>query len=65
MLLAEIGAIFLLLLAVFLFGQIWFALVEAVWKGIKRLLFRQKEPPVWHPFPSEQETENIKKEHKE
>ena len=29
MLLAEIGAIFLLLLAVFLFGQIWFALVEA------------------------------------
>ena len=52
---AEIGTFLLVLVAVFLFGNLWFHFVEAVWGRIKRWFTRRKEPPAWHPLPSDKE----------
>ena len=52
--LAEIGALLLLLVAVFLFGNLWFHLVEAMLGRIKGLFARRWEPPAWHPLPPEE-----------
>ena len=48
----ELGAVLLVLLAVFAVGQIWFRLVEGVLERLKKLVCR-KEPPAWHPLPRE------------
>ena len=50
MTLGEIGAFLLVLVIVFVLGQIWFHLVESVLERIRRRFFRSKEPPVWHPL---------------
>ena len=49
--LGEIGAFLLLLAAVFLFGNLWFHLIEAILGQIKRLFTRRKKPPAWHTLP--------------
>lgn len=53
--LEHIGAMILVLVVVFIVGNVWFHLVEALLSRIKSLLFRHKEPPAWHPLPPEQE----------
>ena len=51
----EIGAFLLFLVAVFLFGNLWFHIVEAIRRTIKRLFTRRSSPPAWHTFPSDKE----------
>lgn len=53
--LGALGAFALLLVVVFLFGQLWFHLVEAILSRIKRLFSRRREPPAWHPLPPEED----------
>lgn len=53
--LLEIGAIVLALLVIAILGNLWFHFVEAILDRIRRLCHRKKEPPVWHPFPPEQD----------
>ena len=55
--LKEIGIVLLVLIVIFLFGQLWFHLVEAVLNSIKKLFNRCRKPPAWHPFPSEKDDE--------
>ena len=52
---AEIGTFLLALVAVFFFGNLWFRFVEAFWGRIKRRFTRRKEPPAWHPLPTDRE----------
>ena len=51
----QIGAFLLILVVVFLVGNIWFHLVESLLDRIRSLFTRHKEPPAWHPLPPEQE----------
>ena len=51
----EIGAVLLVLVAVFIVGSLWFHVVEGALGGIKRLLSRRREPPAWHPLPTEKD----------
>lgn len=53
--LEHIGALILVLVVVFIVGNVWFHLVEALLSRIKSLFARHKEPPAWHPLPPEQE----------
>ncbi len=53
MTLGEIGAFLLVMVIVFVMGQVWFHLVESVLEGIRRRFFRSKEPPAWHPLPED------------
>lgn len=46
----EIGMWLLLLIAIVLFGQVWFHLVEGILSKIRSLLDRDKGPPNWHTF---------------
>ena len=51
----EIGMWGLVLTVIFIFGQVWFHLVEAVLERIKNLFRGRKDPPTWHPLPPEGE----------
>ena len=57
MFLGEIGALLLFLAVIFVFGNLWFHFVEAVWSQVKKLLPHRKEPPAWHTLPSDKEDE--------
>ena len=50
----EIGALFLALVVIFAFGNLWFHLVEAVLDRIRRSLPRRRNPLAWHPLPPEE-----------
>lgn len=50
----QAGAIFLLLLFLFLLGNLWFHLVEGLLKKIKGSFFPKKEIP-WHTLPKEEQ----------
>lgn len=50
----QAGAIFLLLLFLFLLGNLWFHLAEGLLKKIKGILFPQKKVP-WHTLPKEEQ----------
>lgn len=56
--LGTIGAFLVVLLLVFVVGNLWFHLVEGVLKWLKGLCRGRKEPPAWHPLPPEQEDDN-------
>ena len=58
--LQEIGAFLLALIALFLFGSLWFHLVEAILGWIKKSLNRHGKPPVWHPYPTDREDKEDK-----
>lgn len=53
--LGPLGAWLLVLVAVFVVGQLWFGLVESVLGRVKRLLAGRREPPAWHPLPPEEQ----------
>ena len=53
--LGEIGAFLLVLVAVFIFGNLWFHFIEAILCRIKKLFTRRKQPPAWHTLPSDKE----------
>ena len=46
----ETGMWLLFLIVMFIFGRMWFHLVEGVLARIKSLLDRHRDPPVWHTF---------------
>lgn len=53
--LGSIGAFLLVLVVVFIVGNVWFHLVESLLDRIKSLFTRHREPPAWHPLPPEPE----------
>ena len=56
--LGALGAFLVVLVVVFVFGTLWFHLVEAVLNCVKRLFTRHHNPPAWHPLPPEQEEQS-------
>lgn len=52
--LGEVAAFVLVLTAVFLWGRLWFGLVEGLLARIRRL-FGGAEPAPWHTLPSEEQ----------
>ncbi|MDR3729491.1 MAG: hypothetical protein Q3X94_06895 [Oscillospiraceae bacterium] len=57
--LGAIGAFLIVLVAVFVFGNLWFHLVEWVLGRIKGLFTRRKDPPAWHPLPPEEQDDDL------
>ena len=55
MTLGEIGAVSIYLLAIFIFGLIWFHVTESLLDKIKGLFSRRKEKPAWHTLPEEKD----------
>ncbi len=55
MLWKELAAILFILLAVVIFGNLWFHFVESILAALKRPFTRRKSPPVWHPLPKEKD----------
>ena len=55
--LGMIGAFVLVLVLVFIVGNLWFHFVEAILAWIRRLLSR-RDPPAWHPLPREDRDED-------
>ena len=55
MTLGAIVAFLLLLVAAFIFGNLWFHFVEAILGFLKRLFTRRQKPQAWHPLPSDEE----------
>lgn len=51
----ELGALLLLMVAAVILGNLWFHLVESLLEKLRRLLGLREPPPVWHPFPNEEE----------
>ncbi|MBM6830046.1 hypothetical protein H9X85_09530 [Anaerotignum lactatifermentans] len=51
----EAGILFLVMLGMVIFGQMWFRFVEGILEGLKKRLFPSKEPVSWHPLPKEEE----------
>ena len=51
----EIGALFLALVVILVFGNLWFHLVESILRRLKKRFTRHKEPPVWHTLPPEEQ----------
>ena len=58
MLWKELAAILFILLAVVIFGNLWFHFVDSLLERAKRLLFRHSQPPAWHTLPGETEDDN-------
>ena len=56
--LAEIGTGLLILTGIVIFGTLWFQFVDSILERIKAVFTRHKEPPAWHPFPSESESDD-------
>lgn len=56
--LGALGAFLAVLVVVFVFGNLWFHLVESVLNRVKRLFTRHQDPPAWHSLPPEQEEQS-------
>lgn len=53
--LGAVGAFLLVLIVVFVIGNLWFHFVESLLERIKRLLTSRRDPPAWHPLPPDEE----------
>lgn len=42
-------------IVVFVLGNLWFHFVESLLERIKHLLTSRRDPPAWHPLPSDEE----------
>lgn len=47
-----VGAFLLVLIVVFVIGNLWFHFVESLLERIKHLLTSRRDPPAWHPLPA-------------
>ena len=56
--LAEIGTGLLIFTGIVIFGNLWFHFVDSILERIKAVFTRHKEPPAWHPFPSDSESDD-------
>ncbi len=61
MTLGSVAAILCVLMAVVIFGNLWFHFVEAVLKVCKKAFFRRKEYGQWHTLPSNAEENDVAK----
>ncbi len=57
--LGAIGAFFGVLVVIFIFGNLWFNLVEAILKKIKRIFGREKESAAWHTLGPEEKKDDF------
>ena len=48
MTLKMIGAVFIVLLILVIFGNVWFYFVDGLIGRVKRLFFKNKKPQNWH-----------------
>lgn len=55
----ETGMWVLVLTVIFIFGQVWFHLVEGLLSKIKSLLGRNKKAPNWHTFDKTDEENSV------
>ena len=55
-----IGAFLVVLVLVFVVGELWFHLADGLLERIKDLFRSRKEPTAWHPLPPEQEEDEPK-----
>ncbi|MCI6639400.1 MAG: hypothetical protein MSH10_01180 [Pygmaiobacter massiliensis] len=53
-----IAAFLVVLFVTFVWGNLWFHLVEAVIARVKRLLLGPKQPSTWHLLDEQEEKEN-------
>ena len=53
--LGAVGAFLLVLIVVFVIGNLWFHFVGSLLGRIKRLLTSRRDPPAWHPLPPDEE----------
>ena len=53
--LGEIGVFLLFLVVIFIFGNLWFHLIESILRRIKKRFTRRKTPPAWHVLPPEED----------
>lgn len=52
-----LGAFLLVLVGIFVLGNLWFHLVETLLNWVKRCLIGDRETGAWHPLPSDPEEE--------
>lgn len=60
--LGSIGAVLLVLVAVFIFSRVWFHFVESILRILKRILCKKAPPPAWHTLavePDREEKEDV------
>lgn len=53
--LGEISTFLLVLVIVFVFGNLWFHFIETLLKWVKKQFLHRKEPPAWHPLPQDKD----------
>lgn len=53
--LGAVGAFLLVLIVVFVIGNLWLHFVESLLERIKHLLTSRRDPPAWHPLPPDEE----------
>lgn len=51
----EISAFLLLLVIIFVFGNLWFHFIETMLERLKKQFSHHKEPPAWHPLPQDED----------
>lgn len=56
--LGEIGAFLLFLVAVFIFGNLWFHFVETILRWIKKRFIRRQNSSAWHTLPPDEKDRN-------
>ena len=52
--LGAVGTFLLVLIVVFVIGNLWFHFVESLLERIKHLLTSRRDPPAWHPLPPDE-----------
>lgn len=50
-----LGAFLLVLVGIFVLGNLWFHLVETLLNWVKRCLIGDRETGAWHPLPTDTE----------
>ena len=50
-----IGVFLLALVMILIWGNLWFHLVEAALRSVRKLLMHIQKPPAWHTFPTDKE----------
>lgn len=55
----EIGAFLLVLVIVFICGELWLRFIEALLQQTKKLFTRHQKSSAWHPLPPDKEDQNV------
>lgn len=61
---AEIGTFLMLLVIVFIVGNLWFHFVESILRQINKLFTRHSKSSAWHPLSPGKENVRHKKDYK-